>query len=164
MDFGNIFNLGFVLGYLLQDPYLSQNSNDAETYYCAFNVATRSNDGRHTLLAAFMEGDMAYSFATNYKKYDTMLFVYENIHIFKPDQVASTNRIKVIGYSAFNDFKGSPPDLDPDEEEFIEACRKKWRESAPLPTKEEVYTWKAVKKNWAKDRRKMRVEKDDDKE
>ena len=159
MEFGNIFNLGFTLGYLLKDPHLRQNSNDEETYYCAFNVATRTNDGRHTILAAFMEGDMAYTFATNYRKYDTMLFVYENVHIYKPDKIASTNRIKVIGYSAFSDMKGSPPVLDPDEAEFIEACRKLWRESAPLPSKEEVYTWKSVKKDWALERRKHIIEK-----
>lgn len=163
LDFGDIFNMGFVLGYLLKDPHLSQNMNDEETYYCAFNIATRRQNGNHVIISAFMEGDMAYTFANQYHKYDTLLFVYENMHIYSGAEY-STNRARVISYAAYTELpSGFEPIVDDDELAFIQKCRELYRNSAPLPSENEVYVWKAVQKKWSKKKWKYNIPKDDGK-
>jgi len=152
---GHAFQMGVALGHIKNDIYLSQDKKDPETYYAAFILSTRTSEEKHTELHCYVTGDEAYSFATKFQKFDIIQIWFEVNHAYEYTTQHVKNRCHILGWASYKEFPVEGiPQMDDDEMAFINKMLKLYRESAPLPSKNEVYVWKSIVNNWKKERRK----------
>ena len=148
---GKQFQAGVALGYIKKKIHLSQNSNDPESYYCAFLLTTRTSDDKHTELHCYLEGEDAYNFANQFQQYDVLQIFFEVNHTWHWESKTVKNRVHVLGWAAYQAFYNANfPTMTDDEEEFVHKMLDIYRNQQPLPTEEEVYVWKAIKKQMEK--------------
>src|SRR6056297_2331534 len=142
---GHAFQMGVALGHIKNDIYLSQDRTDPETYYCAFILSTRTSEDKHTEVHCYISGDEAYTFATKFGQYDIIQIWFEVNHAYEYTTNHVKNRCHVLGWASYKEFPVEGiPQMNEDEMAFINKMLKLYRESAPLPSKKEVYVWKSI--------------------
>lgn len=150
----NIYQLYIAMGYIISITGASAHKDENKGYWCGFNMQSRKNNGTPSIVSCIVEGDMAYEFGRLFQKGDQIIVYGEIYAIYDPLMKRSTNRVRVLGWTAFRDIAGINPPLTEDERVFLARCQQLYHEQAPIPSEEKIKEAKAMLNKWQEDKNK----------
>ena len=134
----NIYQLYIGMGYIISITGASPHQDKDKGYWCGFNMQSRKKDGTPSIVSCIVEGDIAYEFGRLFQKGDQIIVYGEVYAIYEPLMQRSTNRIRVLGWTAFRDIAGIDPPLTEDERVFLARCQQLYHEQIPIPPEEKI--------------------------
>ena len=149
----NIYQLYIGMGYIISITGASKHRNEEKGYWCGFNMQSRKKDGTPSIVSCVVEGDIAYEFGRLFQKGDQIIVYGEVYAIYEPNIQRSTNRVRVLGWTAFRDIAGINPPLSEDERVFLARCQQLYHEQMPMPSEEKIKQAKEMLLKGGKDKK-----------